>query len=185
MDMPPLASSGRWISGSWPAHIFFPNTLFPQTTISDAVIPRNWNLKKSRANCKLAGNRSIMLLLPLQHWVVLLSGIWSLEIPGYLFKKGQWEPEWTSSSATVKNAEWFSPCLQLQLAQNWHGIICWQMDKVPFLRTLGNDVHVFHDAHKSSSGNRISRDLGTCKTLSLLFSSNCCDNCDSIFSMEI
>lgn len=123
-----------------------------------------------------------MLLLPLQHLLVLPSSIWSCEVAGHLFKKGQWEPEWTLLSAPVKNAVWFSPCLQLRLAQNWHAmaLLTNKWIRCPFWGILGNDVHVFCAAPKSSSDNRISRELGTRKMLSLLSSNNCCGNCQYI-----
>lgn len=43
----------------------------------------------------------------------------------------------------------------------WHGFAVKQMDQVPFLMMLGNDVCVCHAAPKSSSDNRTSRELST------------------------
>lgn len=60
-----------------------------------------------------------------------------------------------------------------------------QMNGASFLKPSGNDMHGFHAAPKSSSVSRILRELGTCKMLSLLSSSNCCANSASTFSMEI
>lgn len=87
----------------------------------------------------------------------------------------------SEESSVVSSMPAVTTCLELA----WHGFDEKQMDQVPFLRTLGDDVHLFNAVPKSSSDNRISRELGACKTLSLLSSNNCCGNCASTSSMEI
>lgn len=64
--------------------------------------------------------------------------------------------------------------------------LCWQTNESSSLsKAVWEWYACIHAAPKSSSVNRILRELGTLKMLSLLFSGNCCGNCASIFSMEI